>query len=231
MAKIVNSWNDWDPLKHVIVGRCDNSVIPPEEPATSEKVPVDSDMRGMWGLRPLRTVEVGNACLENLVKICEDHGVIVDRPTPLQWNQAIGTPDFRNDSMMTCMPPRDILLTIGNEIMASANSFRCRYFEYLAYWPLMKQYFDEDPEFLWTQAPRPRLTDKSYKHNYYDEKITLEERLQRTANKDFVTTEVEPMWDAADVMRMGKDLFIQHGLTAPLWSGSSATIPSTASMP
>ena len=36
----------------------------------------------------------------------------------------------------------------------------------------------------------------------------------RTANKDFVTTEVEPMWDAADVMRMGKDLFIQHGLTA-----------------
>ena len=167
----------------------------------------------MWGLRPLRTVEVGNACLENLVKALEERGVVVDRPTPLQWNQAIGTPDFRNDSMMTCMPPRDILLTMGNEIMASANSFRCRYFEYLAYWPLMKQYFDEDPDFLWTQAPRPRLTDKSYKHNYYDEKISLEERLVRTANKDFVTTEVEPMWDAADVMRMGKDLFIQHGLT------------------
>ena len=155
MAKIVNSWNDWDPLKRVIVGLCDNSVIPPEEPATSEKVPVDSEMRGMWGLRPLRTVEVGNACLENLVKALEERGVVVDRPTPLQWNQAIGTPDFRNDSMMTCMPPRDILLTMGNEIMASANSFRCRYFEYLAYWPLMKQYFDEDPDFLWTQAPAP----------------------------------------------------------------------------
>ena len=202
MAKIVSSWNDWDPLKRVIVGLCDNSVIPPEEPATSEKVPVDSEMRGMWGLRPLRTVEVGNACLENLVKALEERGVVVDRPTPLQWNQAIGTPDFRNDSMMTCMPPRDILLTMGNEIMASANSFRCRYFEYLAYWPLMEEYFEQDPDFKWTQAPRPRLTDRSYKHNYYDEKITLEERLVRTANKDFVTTEVEPMWDAADVMRM-----------------------------
>ena len=99
MAKIVSSWNDWDPLKRVIVGRCDNSVIPPEEPATSEKVPVDSEMRGMWGLRPLETVERGNECLENLVKILEDRGVVVDRPTPLQWNQAIGTPDFRNDSM------------------------------------------------------------------------------------------------------------------------------------
>ncbi len=170
-------------------------------------------MRGMWGLRPLRTVEAGNAALDRLRKAMEDRGVVVDRPTPLQWNQAIGTPDFRNDSMMCCMPPRDILLTMGNQIMASANSFRCRYFEYLAYWPLMEQYFEEDPEFVWTQAPRPRLTDRSYKHNYFDESISLEERLERTANKDFVTTEVEPMWDAADWMRMGKDCFVQHGLT------------------
>lgn len=48
MTKIVNSWNDFDPLKHVIVGRADHSCIPPEEPATSEKVPIDSTMRGMW---------------------------------------------------------------------------------------------------------------------------------------------------------------------------------------
>lgn len=213
MPKIVNSWNDFDPLKRVIVGRADHSCIPPEEPATSEKVPIDSEMRGMWGPRPLETVEKANAQLDHLASVLESHGVIVDRPTPLQWNQHIKTPDFSNDSMMTCMPPRDILLTIGSEIMASANSFRCRYFEYLAFWPLMSEYFEQDPEFKWTQAPRPRLTDRSYKHNYYDEKISLEERLARTAARDFVTTEVEPMWDAADVMRMGKDLFIQHGLT------------------
>ena len=51
MAKIVSSWNDWDPLKRVIVGKADNSVIVPEEPATSDKVPVDSTMRGMWATR------------------------------------------------------------------------------------------------------------------------------------------------------------------------------------
>ncbi len=61
MAKIVNSWNDFDPLKHVIVGRAENSCIPPEEPATSEKVPIDSEMRGMWGPRPLHTVEAAAA--------------------------------------------------------------------------------------------------------------------------------------------------------------------------
>ena len=213
MTKIVNSWNDWDPLKHVIVGRCDNSCVPPEEPATSEKVPVDSPMRGMWGPRPTDTVEKGNEALDGLVKVLESRGVKVDRPTPLQWNAPVITPDFRTDSMMTCMPPRDTLLTIGNEIIEAAMSFRCRYWEYLAFRPLLSQYFNEDPESIWTQAPRPRLTDKSYKHNYYDERITLEERLVRTANKDFVTTEEEILFDAADVMRMGKDLFIQHGLT------------------
>ena len=213
MAKIVNSWNDFDPLKHVIVGRADNSVIPPEEPASSEKVPVDSEMRGMWGPRPTETVEKANAQLDNLAKVLEDHGVKVDRPTPLQWNAPVITPDFRTDSMMTCMPPRDLLLTIGREIIAAPMSFRCLFWEYLAYWPLMKQYFEEDPEFLWSQAPRPRLSEKSYKHNYYDEQISLEERLERTANKDFVTTEEEVMFDAADVLRLGKDLFMQHGLT------------------
>ena len=34
---VVNSWNEWDPLKHVIVGRADGCCIPPVEPATGQK--------------------------------------------------------------------------------------------------------------------------------------------------------------------------------------------------
>ena len=49
MKTVVNSWNEWDPLKHVIVGKADNCHIPPEEPALDAKVPEDSDMRGQWG--------------------------------------------------------------------------------------------------------------------------------------------------------------------------------------
>ena len=36
------------------------------------------------------------------------------------------------------------------------------------------------------------------------------------AVKDFVTTEIEPLFDAAECLRMGKDLFVQHGMTANL---------------
>ena len=49
MTKIVNSWNEWDPLKHVIVGKADNCCIPPAEPATDPKIPEDSDMQGLHG--------------------------------------------------------------------------------------------------------------------------------------------------------------------------------------
>ena len=35
----VNSWNEWDPLKHVIVGKADGTCIPAPEPALDAKVP------------------------------------------------------------------------------------------------------------------------------------------------------------------------------------------------
>ncbi len=209
---VVNSWNDFDSLRHVIVGRADFTCIPPTEPATEAKIPEDSDMRGLWGPRPLHTVEAANRQLDTLTQALEAKGIRVDRPTPIQWNQAVTTPDFMTGTMFGCMPPRDVLLTVGKEILSAPMSFRCRYWEYLAYHDLMQRYFDEDPEFRWEQAPRPRLTPDAYQAGYFDE-ITLEERLRRTAALDFVTTEHEPLFDAADVLRIGKDLFCQHGLT------------------
>ena len=209
---VVNSWNDFDSLRHVIVGRADFTFIPPTEPATEAKIPEDSDMRGLWGPRPLHTVEAANRQLDTLTQALEAKGIRVDRPTPIQWNQAVTTPDFMTGTMFGCMPPRDVLLTVGKEILSAPMSFRCRYWEYLAYHDLMQRYFDEDPGFRWEQAPRPRLTPDAYQVGYFDE-ITLEERLRRTAALDFVTTEHEPLFDAADVLRIGKDLFCQHGLT------------------
>ena len=121
---VVSSWNDFDPLKHAIVGRADFTCIPPTEPATEAKIPEDSDMRGMWGPRPLETVERANYQLDTLAGLLESRGVRVDRPEPLQWNQAVMTPDFSTGSSFGCMPPRDVLLTVGKEILSAPMSFR-----------------------------------------------------------------------------------------------------------
>ena len=54
---VVNSWNEWDPLKHVIVGKADGCCIPAPEPALDAKVPEDSDMKGQYGLRKQDTID------------------------------------------------------------------------------------------------------------------------------------------------------------------------------
>jgi len=38
MPKIVNSWNEWDPLKRVIVGRPEGTNVPAPEPAHCEQL-------------------------------------------------------------------------------------------------------------------------------------------------------------------------------------------------
>ena len=43
---IVNSWNEWDQLKHVIVGKVDYANVPPMEPALEPKISKDSGMIG-----------------------------------------------------------------------------------------------------------------------------------------------------------------------------------------
>jgi glycine amidinotransferase len=213
---LVNSWNEWDPLKHVIVGVADGCFIPPSEPASECKIPIDSDMKGKWGPRPQETVEKANIQLDNFADIMLKRGIRVDRPTPMDFSQPVETPDFEQLSMFGCMPPRDVIVTVGNEMLEATMSYRSRWFEYLCYRPLIEQYYKEDPNMRWEAAPKPRLTDESYKPGYLQRVMTIEERLKLTAAKDFITTEKEPLFDAAEFARFGKDIVIQHGFTANL---------------
>ena len=118
--------------------------------------------------------------------------------------------------MFGSMPPRDVILTVGNQMLEATMSYRCRWFEYLCYRPLIKKYFNEDQNMVHEAAPKPRLTDLDYRKDYLSEKIGVEKRLKWTAEKYFVTTEEEPLFDAADVLRFGKDLVVQHGFTTNL---------------
>ena len=83
MAKIVNSWNEWDPLKHVIVGVADNCMIPPLETAVDPKFEVGSPMRELAGTqRSQESIEKANAQLDDFADILRKRGIRVDRPTP-----------------------------------------------------------------------------------------------------------------------------------------------------
>ena len=212
----VNSWNEWDPLRHVIVGRADGSCIPPPEPALDAKVPEDSDMRGTHGPRPAESIARGNELLDRFCDQLTARGIRVDRPSPIDFDQPVATPDWETGSMFGCMPPRDVLLTVGPEILEATMSYRCRWFEYLCYRPLLQRYYNEDPRMRHEAAPKPRLTDADYRPDYLSGDIGVQQRLEWTAARHFVTTEEEPLFDAADVLRFGRDLVVQHGFTTNL---------------
>lgn len=59
----------------------------------------------------------------------------------------------------------------------------------------MREYFHKGAK--WTAAPKPQLTPELYNSSY-----------QRGI--EYVTTEFEPVWDAADICRVGRDLFVQR---------------------
>ena len=101
---IVNSWNEWDQLKHVIVGVADNANIPPMEPALEPKISEDSGMKGSHGPRTLEAIEKANEQLNNFTKILESFDVKVDRPTAIDFSQNISTPDWKNEGMFDCIP-------------------------------------------------------------------------------------------------------------------------------
>ena len=201
---VVNSWNEWDPLKHVIVGRADGTMIQAPEPAVLRDWPKDGFPAGTYGPLPKEMEVKANEELDNFARVLEKRGIRVDRPTPIDFSQTVQTPDWVQKSMFGCMPPRDLLLTVGNEILEATMSYRSRWFEYIVYRPLLERYFQEDPNFKWEAAPKPRLTDKTYKLDFWEKFEPLSEKDQIrkfTMKRDWVLTEQEPCFDAADIGR------------------------------
>jgi glycine amidinotransferase len=84
---------------------------------------------------------------------------------------------------------------LGNEILEASMAWRSRYFEFFAYWSLVMEYWRKGAK--WTAAPKPTTWHRLYNYGY--------ER-----GKEYVTTEFEPIWDAADMARCGRDIFIQR---------------------
>jgi glycine amidinotransferase len=215
MAKMVNSWNEWDPLKRVIVGRPEGTQVPAPESGWVHSYPKYGFPLGTYGKFPQEMVDAANEQMDNFVQIMEKRGIIVDRVEvhpALAEVRAYSTPDWTQLNGRGINNPRDVFLPVGNEIMEATGTIRSRWYEYLHLRPLFEKYFKEDPEFLWTAAPKPRLTDESYEKNYYynfENVWTLEEKKERFRQWKFHLTEKEPLWDAADASRCGKDIFWQ----------------------
>lgn len=201
---VVNSHNEFDPLEEVIVGSVEGATLPEWHVSGKAVWPTKWwDMYKTKGGQPFPADLMTKAKdeLNNFAKILEAEGVKVRRPeiTPGDFAQPYSTPDFKATNGLYAAMPRDILIVVGNEIIEAPMAWRSRFFEYRPYRKLIKEYFHAGAK--WTAAPKPQMSDELY--------VPEKDFKVSTANH-FVTTEFEPVFDAAEFTRIGKDIFVQR---------------------
>jgi glycine amidinotransferase len=196
----VSSHNEWDPLEEVVVGRLEGATIPSRHPVVACNIPPwAARLQGLAaGFRyPGFLVEQAQQELDQFITLLQSLGVTVRRPDAVDFRQRFSTPDWSSYGFCnTC--PRDSLLVIGDEIIETPMAWPCRYFETHSYRSLLKDYFRRGAR--WTAAPKPQLTDELFETDFRTTAVGEPMR--------YILTEYEPVFDAADFVRAGRDLFV-----------------------
>lgn len=200
MSSPVQSYNEWDPLEEIIVGRLEGATIPSDHITVTFNLPQKAapfyKLAAGWKY-PNWMKKLAQRELDGFIRVLEVEGVVVKRPDIIDFSQKFSTPWWSSRGFCVACP-RDGFLVIGDEIIETPMCWRSRYFEGDAYRNLFKEYFRAGAR--WTSAPRPQLTDDLYDHDF------------RVPEKGeplrYVVNEFEPVFDAADFVRCGRDLFV-----------------------
>ncbi|MEV6394786.1 inosamine-phosphate amidinotransferase 1 [Streptomyces sp. NPDC051907] len=188
---LVNAHNEWDPLEEMIVGVAENARVPSPDPglfALDYCEHHESPDEIPSGPYDQKVVTEAHEDLEAFVELLQGEGVTVRRPDVTDHAKPFGTPDWQTDGEYNYCP-RDVILPVGQTIIETPMALRSRFFEPFAYKNILLDYFKSGAK--WISAPKPRLLDDTY-HVRPETGLPL-------AN-------LEPVFDAANVMRVGKDI-------------------------
>lgn len=188
---LVNVHTEWDPLEEIIVGSAINARIPVQDKglyAIEYRQYYDNTAEIPSGQYIERVIDETEEDLHELVTILEKMGIKVRRPQITDHVKNFSTADWESDGLYNYCP-RDLLLAIGDTIIETPMPLRCRFFETFAYKDILIEYLRSGSR--WLSAPKPRLLDSMY--NVFDP--------SKSALNNY-----EPAFDAANVLRVGKDL-------------------------
>jgi glycine amidinotransferase len=197
---VVSSHTEWDTLEEVVVGRLTGGVFPSWQDSMYATMPESSwrlfQDRGGSSMPP-DLVDAADRQLETFAHRLEREGVRVVRPDVTDYSAGFATPDWDSRGGLYCGMPRDLLIVVGDRIIEAPMSWRCRHYEINAYRSLIKSYFRRGAR--WLPAPRPELRDDLFTTDYDPEE-----------NGRYAVTEFEPVFDAADFVRFGRDILVQR---------------------
>jgi glycine amidinotransferase/scyllo-inosamine-4-phosphate amidinotransferase 1 len=181
----IESYNEWSPLKSVIVGTATNANFS----ATDKLFQLQMSQAGWTETPPpagpvaQNIIDETNKDLQILCETLDDHAIAVYRPEPV---------DFQLLDGQYAYCPRDNLLVVGNTVIEAPMSTRARQYEMICYRDV-KRWAIRGKQARWIAAPHPELR--------YHENI----RSQHLGDV-FQLTNVEPIFDAANVARFGRNL-------------------------
>ena len=182
------SCNEWDPLEEVIVGNPLRARFPTADPSTrlAEFTGRSLDEIPQGGF-PQRIIEETDEDLEAFVAVLEKRGVTVKRPTTWPHEATFSTIHWQAHGFYNYCP-RDVMLVIGDRIIETPNVIRSRAQETFGYREMMVDYLKSGAR--WFSAPRPMLLDSMF---------DIDPARPVPRNE-------EPAFDAANVLRLGRDL-------------------------
>jgi len=183
------SCNEWDPLEEVIVGNPLHARFPtPDRSTQLAEFPDRSQAEIPRGPFPQRIIEETEEDLDEFIGVLEKRGVTVRRPDTWPHEACFSTINWTSQGYYNYCP-RDVLLVIGDQIIETPNVIRSRAQETFSYRKLLTGYLKSGAR--WYSAPKPMLLDSLF------DGVDLDKPTPRND---------EPAFDAANVLRFGKDL-------------------------
>jgi len=185
---VVWSCNEWDPLEEVVVGNPLRARYPTADRSTQITEFPDRALEEIpQGPFPQRVIEETDEDLHAFVAVLEGLGVTVKRPDTWPHEAKFSTVHWESGGYYNYCP-RDILLVIGDHIIETPNVIRSRAQETFSYRQMMVEYLRSGAK--WYAAPKPMLLDSLFE-------VDLSKPTPRND---------EPAFDAANILRLGRDL-------------------------
>lgn len=187
----LKSFDEFTRLRAVVVGTPDGANHPEIEESFENffRVPADLDLRRRAvGPVPRAVLDEVEEDVRGFTRALADFGVEVHRPVAVDSAAEFRTPYYRSTQLYSLMP-RDCVLVVGDVFVEVPSPTRARMFETYAFRPLMEAYVARGGHVV--AAPKPVLGPESYRPGV-----------------GTGITEVEVLFDAANCVRVGRDIFM-----------------------
>ncbi|MFC9825377.1 inosamine-phosphate amidinotransferase 1 [Streptomyces erythrochromogenes] len=187
---IVSVHTEWDALEEVVIGTLTAGRTPTGDRSLLAvefaDLPAPEDVPS--GPFPADIVAETNDELNEVCAELTSLGIKVRRPQERDTAATFATPDWHADGFYDYCP-RDVLLTVGDTVIETPMVLRSRFLEPFAYRSMLIEFLRSGSR--WLSAPKPQLLDE-----LYDLQAPAGRRLR----------DLEPAFDAANVLKFGTDI-------------------------